>query len=214
MKNLFVIIFLFCIQSLYAQHFDLRIENNVFFYRNIKNHFAVTYYPQDSIGPISVTSNISGLKSTGIPGEFTFTPQSDIDSVYFTVSGKILSQKFQSQRFEVELRDLPPTKATINNKTLLVLNREEIEGIELKANIPNFDYSLKLKVIDFKLIVGSEQPIKIIGNKMTKSNFKDLKKLKSGQFLIIKEINVEAIEGYYGESKIFKADNPIVIELK
>lgn len=214
MQKLFLISFLFCFQFLSAQKFNLKIEKEFFFYKYVENQITITTHPKDSLGPMSLATNMPTLKPAGENGRFIFIPMHDERTVRLIVMAKDSQKKNHSEDFDVILRNIPPVRVTTNGKTELKLSKEEITEIELIGNIPDFIYPVSFVVDGFVLNLPGKEPVRINGNKIPEKYSKSLKKLKSGQFVIINDIDIEAVEGYYGEDKNFKAGNPVVIEVK
>jgi len=102
----------------------------------------------------------------------------------------------------------------VNQQTELKIDKSKLEDIRFDALIPDFDYRLSFEVTDFEPIIPKKKPIRNQGNQFSPEVLKELNNLKSGSRIIIRNIRIVAIEGYYSEDKNFESANQIVIELK
>ncbi|MFA7616791.1 MAG: GldM family protein [Weeksellaceae bacterium] len=104
--------------------------------------------------------------------------------------------------------------AFVNQRTKLKIKKSELENLRIDALIPDFDYRLSFKVMDFEVVIPRKVQIRIKGNQFSPEILKKLNKLKTGSQIIIKDIRIIAVEGYYSEDKNFESANQIGIDLK
>jgi hypothetical protein len=213
MKTRFVMLMIFLGQILFGQSFTIKIEKNDFFYRNAENPVSFIRNPADSLGPMSVTVNEGRIKPNG-EGNFIIIPKPDSKNIILTAAAKDNHGKVKSGRFEVEVKDTPQPMTFVNQQTELKIDKSELENLRFEALIPDFDYRLSFEITDFELIIPKKKPIRNQGNKFSPEVLKELNKLKSGRQIIIRNIRIVAVEGYYSEDKNFESANQIVIELK
>jgi|GEM_PF-1439531 len=213
MKIRFVVLMIFWGQILFGQSFTIKIEKNDFFYRNIENPVSFIKNPSDSLGSMSVTVNDGRIKTNG-EGHFIIIPKPDSKNIILTAAAKNNHGKAKSDRFEIEVKDVPQPMTFVNQQTELKIDKSELENLKFEALIPDFDYRLSFEITDFELIIPKKKPIRNQGNQFSLEVLKELNKLKSGRRIIIRNIRIVAVEGYYSEYKNFESANQIVIELK
>lgn len=213
MKIRFVVLMIFWGQVLFGQSFTIKIEKNDFFYRNAENPVSFIRNPADSLGPMSVVSNVPTIRPNGTDS-FILIPQTDSNKIYLTSSAKDNHGKVKSRRFEFEVKDIPQPMTFVNQQTELEIDKSELENLRFDALIPDFNYRLSFEVTDFELIIPKKKPIRNQGNQFSPEVLKELNKLKSDRWIIIRNIRIVAVEGYYSEDKNFESANQVVIELK
>lgn len=213
MKIRFVVLMIFWGQILFGQSFTIKIEKNDFFYRNVENPVSFIRNPADSLGPMSVTVNEGRIKPNG-EGNFIIIPKPDSKNIILTATAKDNHGKVKSGRFEVEVKDIPQPMAFVNQRTKLKIKKSELENLRIDALVPDFDYRLSFKVMDFEVVIPRKVQIRIKGNQFSPEILKKLNKLKTGSQIIIKDIRIIAVEGYYSEDKNFESANQIGIDLK
>jgi len=97
MKIRFVVLMIFLGQILFGQSFTIKIEKNDFFYRNIENPVSFIRNPTDSLGPMSVVSNVPTIRPNGTDG-FILIPQTDSNKDLFNLICKRQSRESKKQK--------------------------------------------------------------------------------------------------------------------
>lgn len=215
MKISFSIIFIFTFFcALNAQGMFIKSPISNVMYRNVENQISIQTNPNDSLGPVSLTSSVSGLRSGGASGKFFTIPTSENQSIRFTVSAKNNKGKVKSNTADYELINIPPVSSYIQFKSFLKLDKTEFKNVKVEAAIPDFVYPISFEVESFELKIPNQKPILIKGNVFPEDVLNKLNKVKVGEHITLQNITCLATEGYFAEDKNFISYNPIVIEIK
>lgn len=163
MKIRFFILMIFWCQILFRQSFTIMIEKNDFFYRNVENPVSFIRNPADSLGPMSVTLNEGRIKPNG-DGSFIIIPKPDSRNVILTATAKDNHGKVKSERFEVEVKDIPQPMTFVNQQAKIKIDKNELGNLRLDALIPNFDYQPRFEVTDFEVVIPGGKLLRNQGN--------------------------------------------------
>lgn len=214
MKKLIFFLSLTLSQFVFSQKIHLELKHSAdFLYRNIQNEFRVYAEPQDSIGPISVSSNIWGLSRGEIDGLFYMEPTTEDHKLRLTASAKKKDGKTISKAFDLPIKELPAVQSFVYDKQTLKLNKSQLNPIKIHAFIPDFPYEIDFEVVSFEVILPNSKAFKVDGNTLDSKVQKKINNLKSGSRITISNIWTLAGENYHGKEKHFASSNDIVIEI-
>lgn len=143
----------------------------------------------------ATTLSAPGATVTGGKGKWMVTPGAG-NTIKLTISGKAPSGKVISQGFDFRIKNIPPPRGEIRGKSYVPMTASSIPKQELSANLPDFDFPVKFKVVSFKIKVPGKAIMPINGNSLAPAQSL-ISGLRSGDAVTIFDIQATA-EGLNG----------------
>jgi gliding motility-associated protein GldM len=135
-------------------------------YRGVENPVSISV-PGVSSNKITVSAPGAKVRSLG-NGRYSFnvtqTKGTNVKIVVTAVMPDGHKQSFPGQTYRV--KGLPSPEGNIAGKNEVKLPKANIKVLPIQAELKNFDFDLKLKVVSFTLKIPGKPSIRVVGNKM------------------------------------------------
>ena len=176
-------------------------------YRGVQNPMTISIP-----GVSSVSANAPGLRQSGGAGSYLMdvtTLQSR--EVTISVSGTLPGGKTVSDKKTFRVKDIPRPVGTIRGEDGAVsMQRNSLEIATVGADLPDFDFDLKLNVTGFKFKVPGQPTIIVNGSRLDDRAKAALRRAGRGESVQIYDISA-SLAG--NSSYKLKKVAPVVIEL-
>ncbi len=176
-------------------------------YRGVQNPMTISIP-----GVSNVSANAPGLRSAGGTGNYLMDVTTlQAREVTISVSGTLPGGKTVSDKKTFRVKDIPRPVGTIRGEDGAVsMQRNSLEISTVGANLPDFDFDLKLNVTGFKFKVPGQPTILVNGSRLDDRAKAALRRAGRGESVQIYDINA-SLAGNSGYK--LKKVAPVVIEL-
>ncbi|MDR6300226.1 type IX secretion system motor protein PorM/GldM [Mesonia maritima] len=179
-------------------------------YRGVDNPMTVSIP-----GVPSVTANAPGLRSSGGAGNYVMNV-TNVKSrdVTINVSGKLPTGETVSDSKKFRIKDIPRPVGTVRgedgNGGPVRMQRNGLEISTISAEIPDFDFELKLNVSGFKMQIPGQPIVQVSGQKLNGAAKRALQGAKRGDVVQIFDIEAK-IAG--NSSYRLPPVSPVIVQL-
>ncbi len=177
-------------------------------YRGVPNPMTISI---PGIPDNLVRATATGLTKTGGSGKYTMTPASGRE-VTIKVSGTLPNGQTVSSSQNFRIKDIPSPQGTIRKESgHVVMPNSSLVNATVGAELPDFDFDLKLTTTGFTIKVLGQGAVVVRGNKMDAAAKKAIAKAKRGDIVTIFDIKSSLVgnSGY----KIKNA-SPVSVEIQ
>ncbi len=176
-------------------------------YRGVQNPMTISIP-----GVSNVSANAPGLRAAGGTGNYLMDVTTlQAREVTISVSGTLPGGKTVSDRKTFRVKDIPRPVGTIRGEDGSVsMQRNSLEIANVGANLPDFDFDLKLNVTGFKFKVPGQPTIIVNGSRLDDRAKAALRRAGRGESVQIYDISA-SLAG--NSSYKLKKVAPVVIEL-
>ncbi|OIQ27972.1 MAG: gliding motility protein GldM [Bacteroidetes bacterium MedPE-SWsnd-G2] len=173
-------------------------------YRGVDNPMTISFA---GISDNNVTASAPGLKKAG--KGYVMRPTSGRE-VTINVKGILADGKAANDQATFRIKDIPaPTGAIRGEMGLVKMQRNSLEISTISAELPGFDFDLKLNVSGFKFKVPGQPTINVSGKKLDSRAKAALRKAKRGDAVQVFDIQAKIANN---PTKLKKVA-PVFIEL-
>ena len=177
-------------------------------YRGVPNPMTISI---PGIPDNLVRATATGLDRTGGSGKYIMTPGSGRE-VTIRVSGTLPNGQTVSSSQNFRIKDIPSPQGTIRKESGHVLMpNSSLVNATVGAELPDFDFDLKLNTTGFTLKVPGQGAVVVRGNRMDAAAKKAIARAKRGDVVTIFDIKSSLVgnSGY----KIKNA-SPVSVEIQ
>ncbi|WP_121666739.1 type IX secretion system motor protein PorM/GldM [Mesonia aquimarina] len=179
-------------------------------YRGVDNPMTVSIP-----GVPSVSANGPGLRSAGGAGKYVMNVTSvKAREVSINVSGKLPTGETVSDSKKFRIKEIPRPVGTVRgedgNGGPVRMQRNGLEISTISAEIPDFDFDLKLNVSGFKMQIPGQPIVQVNGQKLNGAAKRALQGAKRGDIVQIFDIQAK-IAG--NSSYRLPAVSPVIVQL-
>ena len=177
-------------------------------YRGVPNPMTISI---PGIPDNLVRATATGLDKTGGSGKYIMTPGSGRE-VTIRVSGTLPNGQTVSSSQNFRIKDIPSPQGTIRKESGHVLMpNSSLVNATVGAELPDFDFDLKLNTTGFTLKVPGQGAVVVRGNRMDAAAKKAIARAKRGDVVTIFDIKSSLVgnSGY----KIKNA-SPVSVEIQ
>ena len=177
-------------------------------YRGVPNPMTISI---PGIPDNLVRATATGLDKTGGSGKYIMTPSSGRE-VTIRVSGTLPNGQTVSSSQNFRIKDIPSPQGTIRKESGHVLMpNSSLVNATVGAELPDFDFDLKLNTTGFTLKVPGQGAVVVRGNRMDAAAKKAIARAKRGDVVTIFDIKSSLVgnSGY----KIKNA-SPVSVEIQ
>ncbi|MGB8705155.1 MAG: gliding motility protein GldM [Gillisia sp.] len=176
-------------------------------YRGVKNPMTISI---PGVG--NVSANAPGLTSVGGAGNYVMDVTTlQAREVKINVSGKLPGGETVSDSKTFRVKDIPRPVGTIRGEDGSVkMQRNGLEISSVGADLPDFDFDIKLNVTGFSFKVSGQPTVRVHGNKLDSAAKNALRRAGRGETVQIFDIEAQlATNSGYKLKKV----SPVFIEL-
>ncbi|MCF6167114.1 gliding motility protein GldM [Lutibacter sp.] len=150
--------------------------------------------------PNPMTISIPGIpdnlvKATGVglnkvkgSGKYVMTPKSGRE-VKISVSGKLPNGQTITTSQKFRIKDIPSPRGSVRKEMGYVkMPKTTLTKVTVGAELPDFDFDLKLKTFGFTVKVPGQSAVVVKGNRMSAQAIKAISKAKRGDVIAIFDI--------------------------
>jgi len=177
-------------------------------YRGVPNPMTISI---PGIPDNLVRATASGLNKTGGSGKYIMTPASGRE-VTIKVSGTLPNGQTVSSSQNFRIKDIPSPQGTIRKESgHVVMPNSSLVNATVGAELPDFDFDLRLTTTGFTIKVLGQGAVVVRGNKMDAAAKKAIAKARRGDIVTIFDIKSSLVgnSGY----KIKNA-SPVSVEIQ
>ena len=154
-------------------------------YRGVPNPMTISI---PGIPDNLVTANGIGLKRANGSGKYIMTPSSGRE-VKISVSGKLPNGQTVSTAQNFRIKDIPSPRGSVRKEMGYVkMPKTTLVKVTVGAELPDFDFDLKLTTSAFTIKVPGQSAVVVRGNKMNGQARKAIAKAKRGDIIAIFDI--------------------------
>ncbi|WP_111706654.1 type IX secretion system motor protein PorM/GldM [Lutibacter citreus] len=154
-------------------------------YRGVPNPMTISI---PGIADNLVKATAGGLRKVAGSGKYIMTPSSGRE-VKINVSGKLQNGKTVSSSQTFRIKDIPSPQGTVRKQSGVVkMPKTSLGNSTVGAELPDFDFDLKLSTTGFTLKVPGQGAVVVRGNKMNSSAKKAIAKAKRGDVITIFDV--------------------------
>jgi len=129
-----------------------------------------------------------GLKNANGSGKYTMTPSSGRE-VKISVTGKLPNGQMVSTSQTFRIKDIPSPRGSVRKEMGYVkMPKTTLEKVTVGAELPDFDFDLKLKTSGFTIKVPGQSAVVVSGNRMNAQAKKAIAKARRGDVIAIFDI--------------------------
>jgi gliding motility-associated protein GldM len=176
-------------------------------YRGVQNPMTISI---PGVG--SVSANAPGLSPAGGAGKYNMNVTTlKQREVKINVSGKLPGGETVSDSKTFRIKDIPRPVGTVRGEEgSIKMQRNGLEISTIGADLPDFDFQLKLNVTGFKFRVPGQPTVRVNGSRLDSRAKSTLRRAKRGETVQIFDIEA-GISGNSGYK--LKKVSPVIIEL-
>lgn len=154
---------------------------------------------------LSMSASTGKLSKTGI-AHWVYRPGKD-NTVDFTLSGKTTTGTTVKQKLNFRIKELPAPQGSIRGETEPQMPASSLAKVSIGAQIPGFDFPVKLIVSDFTVKIPGQASIFCSGNRLNQRAQEALEKVRPGTTVIIGNINARLFD----ENILLKKVSPVAV---
>ena len=176
-------------------------------YRGVQNPMTISI---PGVG--SVSANAPGLSPAGGAGKYNMNVTTlKQREVKINVRGKLPGGETVSDSKTFRIKDIPRPVGTVRGEEgSIKMQRNGLEISTIGADLPDFDFQLKLNVTGFKFRVPGQPTVRVNGSRLDSRAKSTLRRAKRGETVQIFDIEA-GISGNSGYK--LKKVSPVIIEL-
>lgn len=159
-------------------------------YRGVPNPMTISI---PGVPDNLVSASGAGLSKAGGTGKYIMTPSTG-NEVKISVTGKLPDGTSVSSSQSFRIKDIPSPNGTIRKQFGYVkMPSSSLENSTVGAELPDFDFDLKLNTTGFTIKVPGQGAVVVRGDRMDSSAQKAIAKAKRGDVIIIFDIKSSLI---------------------
>jgi gliding motility-associated protein GldM len=177
-------------------------------YRGVPNPMTISI---PGIPDNLVTAAGDGLTKAVGSGKYIMTPKTGKE-VKISVTGKLPDGQTVSTSQSFRIKDIPSPQGTIRRESgYVTMPKTSLEGSTVGAELPDFDFDLKLITTGFTIKVPGQSAVVVNGSKMDDQAKKAIARSKRGDV-----INIFDIKSYIEGNTTYKIKpaSPVSIEIQ
>jgi gliding motility-associated protein GldM len=154
-------------------------------YRGVSNPMTISIpgVPDNLVKP-----NAPGLRPASGSGKYTMIPGQGRE-VTINVTGTLPDGQTVRSSQKFRIKDIPTPRGAVRKETGYVkMPKTTLERVTVSAELPDFDFDLKLNTTGFKIKVPGQSTVIVSGNKMNAQAKKAIAKAKRGDVIGIFDI--------------------------
>ena len=154
-------------------------------YRGVANPMTISI---PGIPDNLVKANGIGLKNASGSGKYTMTPGSGRE-VKISVTGKLPNGQTVATSQSFRIKDIPSPRGSVRKEMGFVkMPKTTLEKVTVGAELPDFDFDLKLQTSGFTIKVPGQSAVVVSGNRMNAQAKKAIAKARRGDVIAIFDI--------------------------
>ena len=176
-------------------------------YRGVTNPISVSFA---GIGEDKVTASGPGLSPSGGKGKYSMRPTSGNEAV-ITVSGKLPNGQTVSDKKTFRIKAIPAPQGAIAGAMGIVKGtKSRLEVCQISAVLPDFDFELNLRVVQFSLKAPGKPTVVVNGDRVNSQCKAALAQVTRGDQVTIADIKTKM----EGSDLILRQTAPVIYEIQ
>ncbi len=175
-------------------------------YRGVVNPMTISFA---GVSADKVKANAAGLVPTGKQGQYNMSPGSGTE-VTINVSATLADGKVVNDKRMFRIKNIPAPVGAIGGTPGTIKGaKSRLEVSQISAILQDFDFELKLNVVQFSLKVPGQPTVIVNGDRVNAQCKTALARATKGDVIVVSDIKTKLI----GSDIILKQTSPVLYEL-
>jgi gliding motility-associated protein GldM len=177
-------------------------------YRGVVNPLTISFA---GVSDNNVVASAPGLSKAGKPGKYNIGPNLSGTEVLINVTGKLPDGKSVSDKRPFRIKNIPaPVGAIAGQPGLVKGQKSRLEVSQITAILPDFDFEVKLNVVQFSLKVTGQPTVVVNGDRVNSQCKAALARAGRGDQVTISEIKTKLV----GSDILLRQTAPVIYEIQ
>lgn len=177
-------------------------------YRGVVNPMTISF---SGVSDNNIVASAPGLSKSGKPGKYNIGPNLSGTEVLINVTGKLPDGTSVSDKKPFRIKNIPaPVGAIAGQPGLVKGQKSRLEVSQITAILPDFDFEVKLNVVQFSLKVTGQPTVVVNGDRVNAQCKAALARAGRGDQVTISEIKTKLV----GSDILLRQTAPVIYEIQ